>query len=168
MWNCKLHSTTADRLIPVISVASLRRVRVSSSRTMLFWTPFSVYILEHPMIYLIYKVTKGSHISILSPKNFSMNWIMHHAIKAYTAMVVQRHALLIAAVQRGVHLASRSVPLPPPPPVGKVPGTLWRGSQVDPRAGLEIAEKRRIYFVHTRSRMPTIRSESTTLTEVSM
>jgi hypothetical protein len=80
-------------------------------------------------------------------------------------MVVQRHALLISAVQRGVHLASRSVPLPP---VGKVPGTLWRGSQVDPRACLEIAEKRRIYFVHTRSRMSTIRSDSTILTEVSM
>lgn len=80
-------------------------------------------------------------------------------------MVVQRHALLISAVQRGVHLASQSVPFTP---VGKVPGTHWRGSQVDPRAGLEIAEKRRIYFVHTRSRMPTIRSDSTILTEVSL
>ena len=99
--------------IQVPAVASLKRVRVSPYRRMIYWRPFNVYILKHWMIYLIYKVTKVSHISILSPENLSMNWIMHQVIKTYTAMEVQRHTLLISAVHRSVRLASRSVPLPP-------------------------------------------------------
>jgi len=79
-------------------------------------------------------------------------------------MEVQRHALLISALHRGVRLASRSVPFTPEE---KVPGTQLRGSQVDSRGGLETAEKSRVYFAQTRSRMPKIRSPSTILTEVS-
>jgi hypothetical protein len=94
-----------------------------------------------------------------------MNWLMHHATKTYTEIEVQRHALLISALHRGVRLASRSVPFTPEE---KVPGTHWRGSQVDPRAGLETAEKSRVYFAQTRSRMPKIRSPSTIRTDRSL
>jgi hypothetical protein len=67
---------------------------------------------------------------------------MHYAMKAYVGVDVYIHIFLTSALAGGESPASRPGSFTPGE---KVPATHWIGGWVDPRASLDVVEKRKFF-----------------------